>query len=146
MNIKEIKGKTPIDASGTTVGTVVLNDGTEHDIIYKASDINDGNLISQVQTTDESGNVYDVFEATASTLKVENDGLTFPFDEDINLSNADRNIGLVDNLTMNTADDLISVATQCWNKVVSLQPHYDIWFQAKYVSSDTFQYDTTPGR
>ena len=79
--IQEIYGKTPIDGSGNTLGTVNGITG-ERDVFYESDSTNEdtlikGRRISKLQTTDKYGVAYDLFKTEATTSQV---GLQFPVD------------------------------------------------------------------
>jgi len=89
--LEKIKGGTPIDGTGNTVGTVEGSEG-EKDIYYTSSSTAIGDSqrrISKVVTTNANGRAKDVFKAKARTSK---GGLTYPFDNRIHLESFDTYI------------------------------------------------------
>ena len=87
--IQSISGNTAINGKGETTGTVQGKDIEDKDITnninYEADVTNiesNKKLRSELKTTDESGRVFDVFKAKATTLE---GNLTYPFDEHMHL-------------------------------------------------------------
>lgn len=80
-NIKEVSGKTAINANGDTTGYVGLTDGTQAEISYSSANAGTAYpTISRLNTSNPyDGRVLDLFKATATTSA---GGLTFPFDVD----------------------------------------------------------------
>ena len=77
--IQSVYGKTQIDGSGNTIGTVNGKSGTS-DVYYKAEvPVSDsGNrVISKLQTTDNTGVTYNLYKTKARTSTA---GLQFPVD------------------------------------------------------------------
>ncbi len=85
--LTEIKGNTPIDGAGNTVGTAVGGNGSESSILYeKSSGENENRTTSKVVTKDQNGKILDLYKAEARTSQV---GLTYPFDQRMHLENFD---------------------------------------------------------
>ncbi len=80
-NIKEVSGKTAINANGDTTGYVGLKDGEQAEISYSSANAGTAYpTISRLNTSNPyDGRVLDLFKATATTSA---GGLTFPFDVD----------------------------------------------------------------
>ncbi len=85
--LKEIKGNSPIDGAGNTVGKAVGSDGKENSILYeKSSGENESRIASKVITLDKNGKVLDLYKTEARTSQV---GLTYPFDQRMHLEDFD---------------------------------------------------------
>lgn len=85
--LTEIKGNTPIDGAGNTVGTAVGGDGSQSSILYeKSSGENENRMASKAITKDKNGKVLDLYKAEARTSQV---GLTYPFDQRMHLEDFD---------------------------------------------------------
>lgn len=78
-NIKEVSGKTAINANGDTTGYVGLTDGSQAEISYSSANAGTAYpTVSRLNTSNPyDGRVLDLFKATATTSA---GGLTFPFD------------------------------------------------------------------
>lgn len=113
--IKEIKGNSVMSDDGTTVGTVVLEDGTEQTIMYKKAK-NGYPVESTLQTTyGDNEYVYDVFKATATT---EATGLSYPLDEHMSLSQGNANMQYSKPLETNNNSDALKVTVTSDGKYV----------------------------
>lgn len=85
--LTEIKGKTPIDGSGNTVGTAVGTNGEATILYEKSSGENENRTTSKVITINrKDGSVIDLYKAEARTSAV---GLTYPFDKKMHLEDFD---------------------------------------------------------
>ena len=85
--LTEIKGKTPIDGSGNTVGTAVGTNGEATILYEKSSGENENRTTSKVITINrKDGRVIDLYKAEARTSAV---GLTYPFDKKMHLEDFD---------------------------------------------------------
>lgn len=85
--LKEIKGNSPIDGAGNTVGKAVGSDGSEANILYeKSSGENENRITSKVITVDKNGKVFELYKTEARTSQV---GLTYPFDQRMHLEDFD---------------------------------------------------------
>lgn len=85
--LTEIKGKSPIDGSGNTVGTAVGANGEATILYEKSSGENENRTTSKVITINrKNGRVIDLYKAEARTSAV---GLTYPFDKKMHLEDFD---------------------------------------------------------
>lgn len=91
--IAKVAGDREIDGEGVTVGKAIDSQGNENAIFYKARNYSEGTeasrKISELQTTDENGNIYDIYKTKARTS---NGGLTYPFDSKYHLESIDKYI------------------------------------------------------
>lgn len=98
--ISQVMGETEIDSDGSTIGKAIDAQGNENALYYKAVDYTEGlsssRKISELQTKDSKGNIYDIYKTKARTS---NGGLTYPFDNRYHLESIDKyidNIGIVE--------------------------------------------------
>lgn len=85
--LTEIKGNSPIDGSGNTVGTAVGANGEATILYEKSSGENENRTTSKVITINrKDGRVIDLYKAEARTSAV---GLTYPFDKKMHLEDFD---------------------------------------------------------
>ncbi len=91
--IAQVQGNTEIDGQGNTVGKVVDLQGNETAIYYEATEYSEGltssRKISELQTIDQNGNIYDLYKTKARTSM---GGLTYPFDSKYHLESVDKYI------------------------------------------------------
>lgn len=84
--LTEIKGNTPIDGAGNTVGTAVGGNGEASILYEKSSGENESRIASKVITKDKNGKVLELYKTEARTSQV---GLTYPFDQRMHLEDFD---------------------------------------------------------
>ena len=91
--IAQILEGSAIDGEGKTVGKAKDINGKETAIYYNATDYSEGlssaRKVSELQTTDEKENIYDIYKTKARTSC---GGLTYPFDSKYNLDSVDKYI------------------------------------------------------
>lgn len=91
--IAQVLGNQEIDGQGKTIGKVKDNQGNETAIYYESVDYTEGfnsaRKVSELQTKDSEGNIYDIYKAKARTSV---GGLTYPFDSKYNLDSVDKYI------------------------------------------------------
>lgn len=91
--IAQVAGESEINGEGVTVGKAIGSDGNETSIYYQAVDYTEGlsssRKVSQLQTKDSEGNIYDIYKTIARTSI---GGLTYPFDSKYHLESIDKYI------------------------------------------------------
>ena len=89
--ITQVLGENEIDGNGNTTGKVISSNGEENTVYYKSVDYTEGltssRKISELQTKDSNGNIYDIYKTKARTSM---GGLTYPFDSKCHLESYDK--------------------------------------------------------